>query len=88
MALAKTKTVERIYVRPAVAGDNSVTVDVTYVITLDDPNDSELPITTNKHVTLSKYNYIQTDDGEVTELTDISNEDVLVQTICNAVWAE
>jgi hypothetical protein len=88
MALTKVKTVDRIVVRPPIAGDTHPTVDVCYVITLDDPDDNELPIVSNKNITLSKYTYTQTDGDDITELTDISEEDSMVQTICNAVWAD
>ena len=89
MAITKTRTVQRIEVYP---GDPE-RVMVVYNIVMDDPDDNELPVTTSKVVDLVK-SVTTVDDSdpenpvETTVDTDISGEDELVQTVCNAVWAE
>jgi|TARA_R110002153_G_scaffold249761_3_gene406244 hypothetical protein len=87
MTIFKTKAVGDITIIPAVDSGGPVdsnnsypTVKVTYVISIDDIDDTELPIVTHKVLVISKFN----SEGEV---TSIIGEDALVITMCNAVWS-
>jgi hypothetical protein len=72
MAITKTqKLISITYREDMVTIPKSLYVD--YQITLDDPEDSSLPVYTNKGYTLI-------------EDSDISNEEELVQNIFNAVF--
>lgn len=87
MAITKTKSVERIEVYPD--GESDPRVMVVYNVVMDDPEDDELPVHTNKIVNLVKSSMDMSDpENPVEVLTDISGEDALVQAVCNAVWAE
>jgi hypothetical protein len=78
-----TKKVQRV----EVYGDKRVMV--VYEITVDDPDDQLLPAVSNQVVHLQKENVSVDEDGnETAAVTDISHHDLLVQTICNAVWAD
>lgn len=91
MAITKTRTVSRIEVYNAEDSED-IRVMVVYDITFDDSNDDTLPVTQNKVVHLQK-NTVTVDNTdpenpvETTVATNISAEDELVQTVCNAVWA-
>jgi hypothetical protein len=87
MTILKTKSVYNVTVTPALDPGGPVdsnvsypTVNVTYVISIDDIDDGELPIETHKILVLSKFD----SEGEV---TSIIGEHDLVITICNAVWS-
>lgn len=81
--LTATKKVQRVEVY------EDTRVMVVYEITVDDPNDDLLPATSNQVVHLEKETVSVDEDGnETTTVTDVSGHDPLVQTICNAVWAE
>lgn len=83
MALTATKAVQRV----EVYGNKGVMV--VYEITIDDPNDDLLPAVSNQVVHLVKETTTTDDEGvETVTPTDISSHDDLVQTICNAVWAD
>lgn len=83
MALTATKAVQRV----EVYGDKRVMV--VYEITIDDPNDDLLPAVSNQVVHLNPTAVTVDDEGvETTVATDVSDHDPLVQTICNAVWAD
>lgn len=83
MSLTATKKVQRV----EVYGDKRVMV--VYEITIDDPNDDLLPAVSNQVVHLNPTAVTVDDEGvETTTATDVSAHDELVQTICNAVWAE
>ena len=85
MAITKTRTVGRIEVY---GGDDPVRVTVFYNIVMDDADDDELPVTSSKIVHLEKLTWDNSDpDNPVSSPTDISGEDALVQTVCNAVWS-
>lgn len=58
--------------------DNVIQLNI--VDKIDDPDDDLLPISRARTEYINKYT-----DGE---LTDITMHDELVQTICNAVWAD
>ena len=81
MAITKTKTLIEVRYAPS-SGNDMVSampmqdiVTGTYNFSIDDPDDNELPIITTKHFTITR------DD-------DFSQHDLIVQTICNAVWEE
>jgi hypothetical protein len=83
MALTANKKVQRVEVY------EDTRVMVVYEITIDDPNDDLLPVVSNQVVHLQKETVTRDEDGnETTVATDVSSHDPLVQTICNAVWAE
>lgn len=83
MALTATKKVQRVEVY------EDTRVMVVYEITIDDPNDDLLPAVSNQVVHLVKETTTTDEDGnETVTPTDISSHDALVQTICNAVWAD
>jgi len=87
MAITKTRSVQRIEVYPAV-GDGDERVMVVYVNIFDDLEDEELPVTSTKIVHLEKTTTDSSDpENPVVTNTDISGEDALVQTVCNAVWS-
>lgn len=88
MAISKTTTVDRVEVYPAEDSSADTTTRaahpravVFYIDTLDDPDDSELPVTAYREKVLYKF----VEDGG--SATDTSGEDSLVQTICTAIWA-
>ena len=87
MAITKTRSIQRLEVYPA-SGDNDEHVMVVYTHTFDDSEDNELPVT-NTHVKhLYKTTTDSSDPENIVEVaTDISGEDALVQTVCNAVWS-
>ena len=83
MALTATKRVQRVEVYP----DNRVMV--VYEITIDDPNDDLLPAISTQVVHINRLTASTDEEGnETITNTDISSHDPMVQTICNAVWAE
>lgn len=81
--LTATKKVQRVEVY------EDTRVMVVYEITIDDPNDDLLPAVSNQVVHLNKDAVSVDDEGvETTVVTDVSNHDPLVQTICEAIWAD
>ena len=99
MAITKTTRVQRAEVYPKTDADAEATVSaawptvmVVYEDVLDDPDDSELPVTATRVKHLSKFTvtYGTDSDGNPTEssaATDVTGEDALVQSICGAVWS-
>ena len=87
MAITKTRSVQRIEVYPAME-DGDERVMVVYENTFDDSEDDELPVT-QTHVKHLEKTVTDNSDPEnpVVTNTDISGEDALVQTVCNAVWS-
>ena len=82
MAITKTTTVQRVEVYPP---DNRLMV--VYDDLFDDPDDDQLPHTSQRVVHLSKMTSTTDEEGNVTETpTDVSGHDALVQTIAAAVW--
>jgi len=60
---------------------------VVYTDLFDDPEDDQLPHTSQRVVHLSKTMSTTDEEGNVTETpTDVSKHDALVQTIAAAVW--
>lgn len=72
MAITQTKSIQRIEVYPAQDGSSQPTLMVVEEHFFDDPNDSELPVTTNKVYHLD-------------ENSDVSGKLQLVQDVFNAV---
>tara|TARA_Y100000389_G_C17274544_1_gene419733 strand:- start:196 stop:495 length:300 start_codon:yes stop_codon:yes gene_type:complete len=99
MAITKTTRVQRCEVYPKTSADAEATTNtawptlmVVYEDILDDPNDSELPVTATRVKHLQKFTitYVSDDDGNPTEssaATVVSGEDALVQSICTGVWS-
>lgn len=99
MAITKTTNVQRAEVYPAHnssadAGTSEAwpTVMVVYEDILDDPDDSELPVsaTRTKHLTKFTLTPGTDDDGNPTmssAATVVTGEAQLVQDICGAVWS-
>lgn len=88
MAITKTRKVVRLEIIPQ-DGDMKPVVNFYYQYSIDDPNDDELPIVTQKAISLQDITRTPNDDGTVTETpTDLTGHDDLVVAVCNAVWAE
>jgi len=86
MAITKTRSVADIQVL-VVSPDPRV--NVTYRWVFDDADDDALPATTYQTVNLPRYVEDPALADDPTQVpTDISGEDALVQTICNAVWTD
>jgi|11BtaG_2_1085332.scaffolds.fasta_scaffold70567_2 hypothetical protein len=99
MAITKTTQVQRVEVYRAMDSTAETTLSaawptvmVVYEDILDDPDDSELPVTATRTKHLEKFTItlISDDDGNPTEssaATVVSGEDAMVQSICGAVWS-
>lgn len=99
MAITKTTKVQRAEVYPKLDADAETTtsaawptVMVVYEDVLDDPDDSELPVTATRVKHLSKFTitYGTDSDGNPTEssaATVVTGEAQLVQDICGAIWS-
>lgn len=90
MAIEKTRALQRLEVYPGV-GDEDPRVMVIYENTFDDLEDDELPVvqTQVKHLYKSVTTVDNSDPDNPVETvtpTDISGEDIFVQTVCNAIW--
>ena len=83
MALTRTRKVQRIEIYPG----EEPSIMVVYEHTFDDTEDADLPAVTTKVKHLSKMQQTLGEDGAVgSALTDVSGEDLLVQTVANAIW--
>ena len=89
MAITKTTTTELVQVRPA--QDSSAAsstnaaypfVEVNYKHTIDDTEDSELPVYNFTSEILEKF----VEDGGAA--TNVAEKDVLVRTVCQAIWSQ
>jgi hypothetical protein len=99
MAITKTTRVQRAEVYRAMYSTAETTLSeawptvmVIYEDILDDPDDSELPVTATRTKHLQKFTITlgTDDDGNTTQSsapTDVTGEDALVQSICGAVWS-
>jgi len=99
MAITKTTQVQRVEVYRAMDSTAETTLSaawptvmVVYEDILDDPDDSELPVTATRTKHLEKFTItlISDDDGNPTEssaATVVSGEDAMAQSICGAVWS-
>lgn len=86
MAITKTSTIQRIEVQPGV--DDPMIIAV-YTDTFDDPDDDQLPHTSQRVVHLERQTHTIAEDGTMTTTdTDVSGHDALVQTIAAAVWTD
>ncbi len=87
MAITKTTTIHDITVFPAMeTGDNTLNSNhprllVSYVDTLDDSEDSDLPIEVSRNKQIEKF---VSDGGGA---TDVSGEDALVQAVAGGIWS-
>lgn len=83
MAITRTTTVHRVEVYPE---DRMV---VIYNDLLDDPDDDQLPLRSQREVSLTRMTSTMAEDGAITETaTDVSGHDALVQAIAAAVWTD
>jgi len=89
MAITKTTSVQRVEVYPATdssAADTlnsgNPTVMVVYEDSMDDPNDSDLPVIATRVKHLERYS-----DEDNATATVVTGEDQLVQDICGAIWS-
>lgn len=83
MAINVTKTVQRVEISyplnaaipamPESTGSESPSLFVTYFVEVDDPSDSELPITSSKTTSYTKD-------------SDLSDTDAKVQAIAAIIW--
>lgn len=96
MAITKTTTVQRCEVYPAQSSSAETTTNeawptimVVYEDVLDDPDDSELPITATRTKYLQKFTITPGVDGaeHTSAATDVTGENQLVQDICGAIWS-
>lgn len=99
MAITKTTRVQRAEVYPKASADAESTTNeawptvmVVYEDVLDDPDDSELPVTATRTKWLTKFTITlaSDEDGNPTESsadTVITGEDQLVQDICGVIWS-
>lgn len=99
MAITKTTNVQRAEVYPAQSSSAETTTNeawptvmVVYEDVLDDPDDSELPVTATRTKHLTKFTFTPgtDEDGNPTvssAATVVTGEDALVQSICGAIWS-
>lgn len=82
MAMTKSSNLQEIRIINA-SSDVPILL-LTEEITIDDPEDNQLPMTTRNRRSIPKQT--ENSDGEMVD-TDISGEDQLVQDIAAVVWA-
>lgn len=91
MAITKTSKIESILIRYPVEGD--AVVEVNSLVSWDDPDDNELPVSRptskliQKMTTSTTYNEETGSPVHTQSPTDYSNEDPSVVAICNLLWA-
>ena len=85
MSITKTIKLHRCEVYPAIDKTAETTLNIAwptfelvYNDIIDDENDADLPITSTRTKTLSKY----TEDAA----TSLDGEDSLVQSLCTVAW--
>tara|TARA_R100000951_G_scaffold68897_1_gene58027 strand:- start:553 stop:804 length:252 start_codon:yes stop_codon:yes gene_type:complete len=83
MAITKVKALNEVLVNYE-NGLSDPSVIARYKISVDDPSDDDLPVTTYERKHLERY--INNEDGTQTA-TDVTGEDQSVQDICGAVWS-
>ena len=94
MAITKTTSVQRVEVYPSVGSDATLnegnpTMMVVYEDSMDDPNDSDLPVSATRVKSLQRFTITIADDGtDSSAATDVTGEDQLVQDICAAIWTD
>ena len=89
MAITKTTSLEFIEVHAAedssaadTTNAGNPTVRVTYIDTLDDASDADLPADFTRTKRLERYS-----DEDNQTATDVTGEDQLVQDVCGAIWS-
>ena len=84
MAMTQTKTVQRVQVHKI---NDEWFLRVTDRITIDDPDDDQLPIHKDSERNISRY-VATTDENDVETINprDLSGEDQVVQDIAAAIW--
>lgn len=94
MAITKTTSVQRVEVYPPVGSDATLnegnpTMMVVYEDSMDDPDDSDLPVSATRVKSLQRFTITIADDGtDSSAATDVTGEDQLVQDICAAIWTD
>jgi len=83
--MAMTKTVTLSEVRIINASSDSPILLITEEITIDDPDDNQLPLTTKNRRSIPKVT--ENADGEMVD-TDISGEEQILKDVCAIVWAD
>ena len=89
MAITKTVEIEYIEVRPAkqpqaefsTSNTGNPTIHVHETISVDDTEDSDLPMVTMRMRKINRY----VEDGG--SATDVSSENALVTSIAGAIWS-
>lgn len=86
MAIKKTTKLQRVEVN---INESDINIHAYHQITLDDPSDDQLPVTTGSSKFYQKMTTTVAADGtESSVATDMSGADALVQKIATAVWAD
>ncbi len=78
-----TKTATLVEIRITNASSDSPILLLTEDITIDDPNDDQLPITHKNRRAIPQHT--ENSDGEMVA-TNLDGESSLVQSICAVVW--
>lgn len=88
MAITKTRKLNKIEIYPT---DDTYFLNVLSEVKWDDPEDDELPIIKREEHTIKKQTLVRSEEEGVASYyidTDYSNEEQLVQDICNLLWSE
>ena len=82
--MAITKTVNLAEIRIINASSDSPILLIIEEMTMDDPDDNQLPVTTKNRRSISKQT--ENAEGEMVA-TDTSSEEQVVQDIATAIWS-
>lgn len=86
MAITKTTTLRQV-AYDATQEENAGNITAFFMSTIDDPDDSELPVTTYNETVYTRYTISEDEDGNVTSTdTDMSSANAVVQAVATAVW--
>ena len=86
MAITKTTTLRQVEY-DATQEENKGNITARFMSTIDDPDDSELPVTTYSEIVYPRYTISEDEDGSVTSTdTDMSSANAVVQAVATAVW--
>lgn len=86
MAITKTTTLRQV-AYDASQEENAGSITAFFMSTIDDPDDSELPVTTYSEIVYPRYTISEDEDGNVTSTdTDMSSANSVVQAVATAVW--
>jgi len=83
--MTMTKTLNLSEVRVINASSDNPFLLLTEEITIDDPNDNQLPLTHRNRRSITQQT--ENEDGEMVA-TDISGESSMVQDICAVLWTD